>query len=487
VPNCCRAFACLTLLLAASVALAAATEGTIAPGTAWATRYYVREGGQPGPTVLVIGGIHGNEPAGARAASQIRHWPIVRGKLIVVPEADVPSLRDGQRLMPTGDDRDLDRDFPRSADEPPRGDLAAALWRFVSQARPDWLLDLHEGLQPHRQSPKSSGSSIICGSDPAAQAQARRMLETIEESIPGPDPRFILLHGAAEGSLARAAADRLGVRSMILETTFTGQPLSLRVRRHRLMVHRLLADLGMTTCSVDLLFPATRGRDEIRVALYAGEGTGQLTRTVERKLQSMAGVELRRIGPDEILAGALGQFDLLVVPGGSASKQAKAITAEGREAIRRFVAAGGGYLGTCAGAYLATCRYTWSLGILDATVLDTAHWKRGKATVKIELTADGRRLLGGAAGEIEIRYANGPLLAPAQREEIPDFVPLAVYRTEVAENGAPKGVMANTPAIVMGRWGNGRVLVSSPHPEYTPGLEALFLRAVLWAAGRLDG
>ena len=44
------------------------------------------ETGVPGPTVLIVGGIHGNEPAGFRAADQVRHWPINRGKLIVIPK-----------------------------------------------------------------------------------------------------------------------------------------------------------------------------------------------------------------------------------------------------------------------------------------------------------------------------------------------------------------------------------------------------------------
>ncbi|MEZ5299670.1 MAG: hypothetical protein R3F11_03220 [Verrucomicrobiales bacterium] len=37
------------------------------------TPYYVADSGEPGPTVLITGGIHGNEPAGAAAAAQIRH------------------------------------------------------------------------------------------------------------------------------------------------------------------------------------------------------------------------------------------------------------------------------------------------------------------------------------------------------------------------------------------------------------------------------
>ena len=53
-----------------------------------------------GPIVAVTGGIHGNEPSGARAAEQIRHWPIERGKLIVVPRVNTAALELNQRRIP---------------------------------------------------------------------------------------------------------------------------------------------------------------------------------------------------------------------------------------------------------------------------------------------------------------------------------------------------------------------------------------------------
>ncbi|MFM8468785.1 MAG: hypothetical protein ACKODH_02260 [Limisphaerales bacterium] len=44
--------------------------------------------------------------------------------------------------------------------------------------------------------------------------------------------------------------------------------------------------------------------------------------------------------------------------------------------------------------------------------------------------------------------------------------------------------MVNSPAIVAGNCGKGRVLVSSPHPEQTPGLEHFVPKAVRWVAGK---
>jgi hypothetical protein len=60
-------------------------------------------------------------------------------------------------------------------------------------------------------------------------------------------------------------------------------------------------------------------------------------------------------------------------------------------------------------------------------------------------------------------------------------LPLASYRTEIAKRGAPKGVMAGTPAIVRVRYGKGRVFVISPHPEKTRGLGGIARSAIVWA------
>ena len=464
----------------------ARSAGIIARGTRWATPYFVQDTGLAGPTVLVTGGVHGNEPAGARAAGQIRHWTLTRGKLVVVPRANHLGLVQGTRAMPDAEHGDLNRNFPKAAGDPPRGELAAALWAFVAKLRPAWLLDLHESAGFRKQDKKRTGNSVIHYPGPVATPAARRLVDAANATVTEPEKEFVLLRSPVKGSLARAAAERLGVRAMILETKWPKQPLSLRVRQHRVMVHRLLTDLDMVSGGVDVLFPLRRSSQQVRIALYdAGGAGGSGIPKLDAMFRSVAWARIERVGPAEVLAGALSQADVLIVPGGSASKEARAISPPGREAIRRFVRGGGGYVGLCAGAYLAASNYTWSLKILDAKVIDRKHWRRGKALVKVELTAEGLRRLGGRPGLFDVRYANGPLLAPAERADIPDYTPLAHFRSEVAKNGAPTGVMINTPAMVAGLWGKGRVFVSSPHPESTPGLApTLVQNAVLWAAGR---
>lgn len=221
----------------------------------------------------------------------------------------------------------------------------------------------------------------------------------------------------------------------------------------------------------------------VEVALYAGKGTSSSIKNVERALASDERLRVTKIDVDEIRAGRLANFDVLVHRGGSGGGQGRALGDDGRSEIRKFVEQGGGYIGVCAGAYLATCDYDWSLDILDARVVDREHWARGFGQVDIALTQAGRSRLKVDEDRLSIYYHQGPLLAPANNPEIDDYEPLATFDGEIAKNGAPSGVMPGTTAIAAGRHGAGSVICFSPHPEKTTEHEELLVKSV-WLAAR---
>lgn len=64
---------------------------------------------------------------------------------------------------------------------------------------------------------------------------------------------------------------------------------------------------------------------------------------------------MNRMPIDPEQCGALTNCDVVIFAGGSAGKQAESIGAAGLAAVRAFVENGGGYVGICAGACLATC------------------------------------------------------------------------------------------------------------------------------------
>lgn len=224
--------------------------------------------------------------------------------------------------------------------------------------------------------------------------------------------------------------------------------------------------------------PTLESRSAARVGVYVDVGAGPSVNDLLTDLARFQNVSIRKLMADDIRSGALAELDLLIHPGGSGSKQGLHLGKDGRTAVRDFVEQGGGFIGICAGAYLASADYDWSLHLLDAKVVDRKHWNRGRGTVDLAVTPAGRRQLGVDVQTLPIHYAQGPLLSPANRPDLDDYQCLATFETEIALNGAPVGVMKGTTAIACGVYGRGRVFCFSPHPEMTDGLEALVLSAI---------
>jgi glutamine amidotransferase-like uncharacterized protein len=215
----------------------------------------------------------------------------------------------------------------------------------------------------------------------------------------------------------------------------------------------------------------------IRVALYDDNGSaGKGIPNTLAQLGTCKDIEVSRLKADGIRAGLDG-YDVVVFTGGVGGRQANTIGLLGREQVHRFVERGGGYVGVCAGAYLACDGFSWSVHVLDAKT-PSPKWERGHAQLELAATAAGSALLGLPKSPALIIYHNGPLLVPAQNPSLPDFEVLATFRTEVAGYGSPPGIMVNSPAMVLGRCGKGRVIVSSPHPEQTAGMEGWMEHAV---------
>jgi putative intracellular protease/amidase len=261
------------------------------------------------------------------------------------------------------------------------------------------------------------------------------------------------------------------------------------------MVRALFRHLGMVGPEAPTM-TRPRGEDRtLRVALYDSGGVGGSgPRNVQEVMTGIPQSLTWRVGPSDIREGVLDHFEVVIFPGGSGSKQAAALGIEGRKQVRAFVERGGGFVGICAGAYLAAANYKWSLKIADYRTFCEAReipevgrksmWYRGpSATVTMELTDEGRRILGKQTGPFPVRYHNGPIVSPANLANLPDYQVLAWFRSEVALYEPQKGTMVNTPAIITSDFGKGRVLSISPHPESSRDLRSMVARAIQWAAG----
>lgn len=224
----------------------------------------------------------------------------------------------------------------------------------------------------------------------------------------------------------------------------------------------------------------------LKIAIFDGEGAPiSGIQNVCERVKSMPRSSITLVKAAEIAETGLAGYDVVIFSGGSGGTQAKSLGEAGREKVRQFVKNGGGYVGICAGAYLACSNFSWGLGILNASTV-SSKWMRGSGYMDMEVTVDGAPILGPVKGHFKVRYNNGPIIKPGDRADLPAYRPLSLFRSEVAKNGSPVGVMVNSPAQAAASYGKGRVFISSPHPENTPGLEHLIPRGILWSAGKLD-
>jgi predicted deacylase len=98
-----------------------------------------------GPTAVVLGGVHGDEPEGPIAALNLLREldpGDVTGRLIVVPCLSIEAAKAYTRLWPSG--ANLNRSFPGSPSGPLDEQLADYVSRYLIRAA-DIVVDIHSG------------------------------------------------------------------------------------------------------------------------------------------------------------------------------------------------------------------------------------------------------------------------------------------------------------------------------------------------------
>lgn len=134
---------------------------------------------------------------------------------------------------------------------------------------------------------------------------------------------------------------------------------------------------------------------QIVVGVFNGSGAGTISviETIEA-LKIDNGIKAFPISASDIIQGKLSQFDALIFPGGSGSKQLNNLGGKGKEIVLDFVKKDGkGVLGICAGAYMLcdTEGYN-SLELSSVEHIDRAHYARGRGLVEFKLNKEGLKI-----------------------------------------------------------------------------------------------
>ena len=234
--------------------------------------------------------------------------------------------------------------------------------------------------------------------------------------------------------------------------------------------------------------PPPKAAKPVRAAVYYDDGVGGCAAIRWIKLLSLSpDCECTPVSAADVRNGALDNADLYIAPGGMSTTQSKMLRKTGRDKVVEFVRRGGGYFGTCAGLYLILSDNTtnkWHLCMLPYVSQKCPY--RGGAELKIKFT-DKAELFGLKPGASRtVRYHGGPVLLPSAPVPGADIHEIALYDCDgvfsFSTNASP--VMANTPAVVAGTLGRGRVAGTSPHPESYTHTQDIIRGGLKYVTGR---
>ena len=146
-------------------------------GTDWEATGTIHHSGVDGPRVMVLGGVHGNEPGGWIGAESVAEWEVQRGALIVLPRINWRSAAAFERTLDGFGD--LNRLYPGHPEGLPMARMAAEITSLVEFWRPAWLWDMHESWGFFNERGENSGTAFIGQTVTTADTAAQPVIEEL--------------------------------------------------------------------------------------------------------------------------------------------------------------------------------------------------------------------------------------------------------------------------------------------------------------------
>ena len=274
--GCLRGFrACLAPALCLSRVLAAAAISLMMVDPSFAQRrehsvyfedtdhelhVYRIYGQKEGKTLMLIGGIQGDEPGGFLSADHYADISLVEGNLIVVPRANFQSIVLKRRKI----NEDMNRKFSEEKKSNYETKIVAILKQLVAES--DGLLNLHDGSgfysekwEGPNRNPLRYGQSIIADSDVYKHegsgkvldlgAMAESVIRRINQMIENPDHHFRFnnhdtmdrdsLHKEQRKSATYYALYNHGIAAFGIETS-KSLSLEKKVLHHNLAINAFM-------------------------------------------------------------------------------------------------------------------------------------------------------------------------------------------------------------------------------------------------------
>lgn len=217
---------------------------------------YVGENQKRDPKIVILGGTHGNEPAGSRAIHKYmelintRKIVLKRGIVIFIPDVNRCGLIAGFRIFPMC--KDVNRNYPNGTK------INKTVTKLIDDA--DLVLDFHEGWGFHRKQSRSIGSTLTPTDTEISHFIARNVTEKLNKNL-REHKRFKILtsdrdllrdediytnNKEIKGSL-RWQCNLLNKNYILVETTGQNniQPMEIREGQAMTIINHILENYDM--------------------------------------------------------------------------------------------------------------------------------------------------------------------------------------------------------------------------------------------------
>lgn len=234
-------------------------------GTDYELNVYKIRGKSPGKTILIIGGIQGNEPGGFMSADLYADMKLEKGNLIVVPRANFYSILLNRRQV----NEDMNRKFSEPSRKNYEAEVVSILKQLITES--DCLLNLHDGSGFYSdtwrnswRNPMRFGQSIIAdcethtnpetGKTLKLKETAEKVINEINPHIKDTDHLFHFNnhrtnapdtpHPEQRKSATYYALYKCGIPAFGIETS-KSLPLEHRIYHHNLAINAFMKMYGI--------------------------------------------------------------------------------------------------------------------------------------------------------------------------------------------------------------------------------------------------
>jgi hypothetical protein len=228
-------------------------QRSLMAGTAQETPLYIFGSGKPGPILMVLGGVHGNEPGGWMAAERlVDELRPTSGALLVVPRANKQAI--AQFVRTTDELGDLNRLYPGDPDGLPMSRMAYEIVQTLTEFHATMLLDMHESWAFYKDRTSTQGGTAFLGqtvSSPNGPGATlgRAIVDVENQRIQAPDEQFFFREWPPRGfefptPIAGAPTPTLSPNTVGPNAVFGGSRSSLGLPSYVKGLGAILVEMG---------------------------------------------------------------------------------------------------------------------------------------------------------------------------------------------------------------------------------------------------